>query len=129
MGNGTPLGQVRGLGSAKEGTHHWWHQRLTAGGNLLLVLWFVLSIARLPAYDHATLTAWIGSFWVAIPLALLVLSVFYHFRLGLQVAIEDYSHGPGRIVGLVLLNAFTLVAGAIALFSILSIAFSAGAAA
>jgi succinate dehydrogenase / fumarate reductase membrane anchor subunit len=129
MGNGTPLGQVRGLGSAKEGAHHWWHQRLTAGGNLLLVLWFVLSIARLPAYDHATLTTWIGSFWVAIPLALLVLSVFWHFRLGLQVCIEDYSHGPGRIAWIVLLNAFTLVAGAIALFSILSIAFSAGAAA
>jgi succinate dehydrogenase / fumarate reductase membrane anchor subunit len=66
---------------------------------------------------------------VAIPLALLVLNTFYHFRLGLQVCIEDYSHGPGRIAWLVLLNAFTIVAGAIALFSILSIAFSAGAAA
>jgi len=129
MGNGTPLGQVRGLGAAREGTHHWWHQRLTAGGNLLLVLWFVLSIARLPAYDHATLTSWIGSFWVAIPLALLVISVFYHFRLGLQVCIEDYSHGPGRIAWIVALNAFVLVAGAIALFSIFSIAFTSGAAA
>lgn len=129
MGNGTPLGQVRGLGPAHEGTHHWWHQRLTAGGNLVLVLWFVLSLARLPGYDHATLTTWMGSFWVTIPLALLVLSVFYHFRLGLQVCIEDYAHGPGRIAWLVLLNAFTIVAGAIALFSILSIAFSAGAAA
>ncbi|HEX7656842.1 MAG TPA: succinate dehydrogenase, hydrophobic membrane anchor protein [Sphingomonas sp.] len=129
MGNGTELGRVRGLGAAGQGTDHWWHQRLTAGGNLLLVLWFIVSIARLPAYDHATLTAWIASFWVAIPLALLVLSVFWHFRLGLQVAIEDYSHGPGRIAWLVLLNAFTLVAGAIALFSILSIAFTSGAAA
>ena len=128
MGDGTALGQVRGLGAAREGTHHWWHQRLTAGGNLLLVLWFVLSIARLPGYDHATLTTWMSSFWVTIPLALLVLSVFYHFRLGLQVCIEDYSHGPGRIAWIVLLNAFTLVAGAIALFSIFSIAFSAGAA-
>jgi succinate dehydrogenase / fumarate reductase membrane anchor subunit len=129
MGDGTPLGRVRGLGPAKEGTHHWWHQRMTAGGNLVLVLWFVISIARLPAYDHATLTTWIGSCWVAIPLALLVLNTFYHFRLGLQVCIEDYSHGPGRIAWLVLLNAFTIVAGAIALFSIFSIAFSAGAAA
>jgi len=129
MGNGTPLGRVRGLGAAKEGTHHWWHQRLTAGGNLLLILWFVISIARLPAYDHATLTAWISSFWVAIPLALIVINTFYHFRLGLQVCIEDYSHGPGRIAWIVLLNAFVLVAGAIALFSIFSIAFSAGAAA
>lgn len=129
MGDGTALGQVRGLGPAKEGTHHWWHQRLTAGGNLVLVLWFVLSLARLPAYDHATLTTWMGSFWVAIPLALLVVNTFYHFRLGLQVCIEDYVHGPGRIAWLVLLNAFTFVAGAIALFSILSIAFTSGAAA
>src|SRR3546814_15143439 len=61
MGDGTSIGRVRGLGAAKEGTHHWWHQRLTAGGNLLLVLWFVFSMARLPAYDHATLLDWIGS--------------------------------------------------------------------
>src|SRR3546814_6063544 len=60
IGDGTSIGRVRGLGAAKEGTHHWWHQRLTAGGNLLLVLWFVFSMARLPAYDHATLIDWIG---------------------------------------------------------------------
>jgi succinate dehydrogenase / fumarate reductase membrane anchor subunit len=128
MGDGTSIGRVRGLGAAKEGTHHWWHQRLTAGGNLLLVLWFILSIARLPGYDRATLTAWIASSWVAIPLILLVASVFYHFRLGLQVCIEDYSHGPGRIAWIVLLNAFTIVAGGIAIFSILSIAFTGAAA-
>src|SRR3546814_6880673 len=92
MGDGTSIGRVRGLGAAKEGTHHWWHQRLTAGGNLLLVLWFVFSMARLPAYDHAPLIDWIGSPWVAIPLVLLVASVFYHFRIGLQVLIEDYEH-------------------------------------
>jgi len=128
MGDGTSIGRVRGLGAAKEGTHHWWHQRLTAGGNLLLVLWFILSIARLPGYDRATLTAWIASSWVAIPLILLVASVFYHFRLGLQVCIEDYSHGPGRIAWIVLLNAFTIVAAGIAVFSILSIAFTGAAA-
>jgi succinate dehydrogenase / fumarate reductase membrane anchor subunit len=128
MGDGTSIGRVRGLGAAKEGAHHWWHQRLTAGGNLLLVLWFILSIARLPGYDRATLTAWIASSWVAIPLILLVASVFYHFRLGLQVCIEDYSHGPGRIAWIVLLNAFTIVAAGVAIFSILSIAFTGAAA-
>jgi succinate dehydrogenase / fumarate reductase membrane anchor subunit len=128
MGDGTSIGRVRGLGAAKEGAHHWWHQRLTAGGNLLLVLWFILSIARLPGYDRATLTAWIASSWVAIPLILLVCSVFYHFRLGLQVCIEDYSHGPGRIAWIVLLNAFTIVAAGVAIFSILSIAFTGAAA-
>lgn len=128
MGDGTSIGRVRGLGAAKEGAHHWWHQRFTAGTNLLLVLWFVFSIAHLPGYDRATVTAWIGSLWVTIPLALLVASVFYHFRLGLQVCIEDYSHGPGRIAWIVLLNTFTVVAGAIAIFSIFSIAFTGAAA-
>ncbi|MCM8730874.1 succinate dehydrogenase, hydrophobic membrane anchor protein [Hephaestia sp. GCM10023244] len=124
MGDGTPIGRVRGLGSAKQGTHHWWHQRLTAGGNLLLVLWFIFSIARMPAYDHATVTEWMTSPLVAVPLVLLVASVFYHFRLGLQVLIEDYQHGPGRIASIVLLNLFTLVAAAIAIVSILKIAFT-----
>src|SRR3546814_17640440 len=76
-------------------------------------------MARLPAYDHATLIDWIGSPWVAIPLVLLVASVFYHFRLGLQVLIEDYEHGPGRIAWIVLLHLFTIAAAAIAIFSIL----------
>ena len=124
MGNGTSIGRVRGLGAAKEGTHHWWHQRLTAGGNLLLVLWFVFSIARLPGFDYVTLITWITSPWVAIPLVLLVASVFYHFRLGLQVLIEDYAHGPGRIAWIVLLNLFVIVTAAIAIFSILKIAFT-----
>ena len=97
MGNGTELGRVRGLGSAKAGTHHWWHQRLTAGANLLLMLWFIVSIARLPGYDYAAVPllarARPGS---AVPLMLLIVSVFWHFRLGLQVVIEDYVHDEGR---------------------------------
>ena len=125
MGGGTELGRVRGLGSAKEGTHHWWHQRLTAGFNLLLMVWFALSIARLPAYDYDTVRQWLGSAWVAIPMVLLIASVFYHFRLGLQVLIEDYQHNETRIVAVVLLNIFTCVAAAIAIFAILKIAFTA----
>ena len=127
MGNGTELGRVRGLGSAKEGTHHWWNQRVTAGGNLLLMVWFLISIARLPAYDYATVHAWIASAWVAIPLVLLVVSVFYHFRLGLQVLIEDYQHDESRVVSMLALNFFVVAAAAIAIFSILKVAFSAGA--
>ena len=124
MGTGTELGRVRGLGAAKEGAHHWWHQRLTAGTNLLLMLWLLGSIARLPGYDYATVHGWLQSSWAAIPMALLIASVFYHFRLGLQVLIEDYSHHESRIVGLVALNLFTVAATAIALFSIARIAFS-----
>jgi succinate dehydrogenase / fumarate reductase, membrane anchor subunit len=125
MGAGTELGRVRGLGSAHEGAHHWWHQRLTAGFNLSLMVWFILSIAHLPTYDYATLHQWLGSAWVAIPMLLLIASVFYHFRLGLQVLIEDYAHHEGRFVLLVLLNLFVIVTAAIAIFSILKIAFTA----
>ena len=123
----SPIGRVRGLGSAKEGTHHWWRQRMTAGSNLFLMLWLLISIARQPAYDYATLRLWMESAWVAIPMALLVLSVFYHFRLGLQVVIEDYQHNESRVVLMVLLNLFVAAVGAVALFSILKIAFGAPA--
>ena len=123
MGTGTELGRVRGLGSAKEGTHHWWHQRLTAGGNLLLTLWFLFAIAQAPGYDFEALRTWMASPWVAIPLILLVVSVFYHFRLGLQVVIEDYQHGESRVVLMILLNFFTVATAAVAIFSILKIAF------
>ena len=124
MGNGTQIGRVRGLGSAKEGAHHWLKHRITAGSNLLLMTWFMISIARLPAYDHASAVKWMASTWVAIPLVLLVLSVFTHFRLGLQTVIEDYQSNESRIALLVLLNLFVFACGAIAIFSILKIAFT-----
>jgi succinate dehydrogenase / fumarate reductase, membrane anchor subunit len=124
MGAGTQIGRVRGLGSAKEGAHHWLKHRLTALSNLALMSWFMISIARLPAYDHDTTVKWIASPWVAIPLVLLVLSVFSHFRMGLQVVIEDYQQNESRIALLLLLNLFVFAAGAIAIFSILKIAFT-----
>lgn len=127
MRGGTELGRVRGLGSAHEGTGHWWHQRLTAGGNLLLMIWLMLSIARMGSYDFAGVHAWLANGWVAVPMALLVLSVFYHARLGLQVVIEDYAHHEGRIVFLVLLNLFVVAASATALFAILKVALGASA--
>lgn len=125
MGNGTNLGRVRGLGSAKEGAHHWWGQRLTAAANLFLMVWFVIAIARLPAYDYATVRPWLASAWVAVPLILLIVSVFWHFRLGLQVLIEDYLHAESKVATIFLLNFFVIGAGAIAIFSILKVAFSA----
>ncbi|MBY0306179.1 MAG: succinate dehydrogenase, hydrophobic membrane anchor protein [Sphingomonas sp. 28-62-20] len=127
MGSGTELGRVRGLGSSNEGAHHWWHQRLTAGGNLVLMLWFFASMALLPQHDYATLKLWLSSPLAAIPMILLVASTFYHFRMGLQVLIEDYQHGAMRVALMVLLTFFTLGAATIAIFSILKIAFVAGA--
>ncbi len=127
MGSGTSIGRVRGLGSAHEGTHHWWRQRMTAGANIALITWLLVSIARLGGYELAGVQTWLASPWVAIPMALLVLNVFYHLRLGLQVVIEDYQHDETRVVLLVLLNLYTVALGAIALFSILKLAFTGAA--
>ncbi len=128
MGSGTEIGRVRGLGSAKAGAHHWWMHRLSAGSNFLLIAWFLISLLRLPGYDYATVTAWLSSPLVAVPMALLVASVFWHMKMGLQVVIEDYQHDETRVVALVLLNLYTVGAAAFAIFSILKIAFTGGAA-
>jgi succinate dehydrogenase / fumarate reductase membrane anchor subunit len=127
MGTGTEIGRVRGLGSANEGAHHWWIQRLTAGSNLLLMLWCLVSLLRLPHYDHATIVAWLSGPLGAVPMILLVISVFWHFRLGLQVVIEDYQHDESRVVMIVLLNFYTVAMAAFAIFAILKIAFTGGA--
>lgn len=124
----TELGRVRGLGSAKHGAHHWWTQRMTAAANLILLPWFVASQVMLPAYDYATMAAWMSSAWVAIPLVLLIANLFYHIRLGLQVVIEDYQHGETRIVLMLLLNAFVFIAAGTGIFSVLRIAFTGAAA-
>jgi succinate dehydrogenase / fumarate reductase membrane anchor subunit len=123
MGTGTGIGRVRGLGSAKSGARHWWMQRLTAGGNILLLLWFVFSLLQLPSLDHKNVVQWMSSPLVAVPLLLLVVNTFWHFRLGLQVVIEDYQHNESRVVALVLLNFYTVGAAALAIFAILKIAF------
>jgi succinate dehydrogenase / fumarate reductase membrane anchor subunit len=88
MGTGTGIGRVRGLGSAKHGAHHWLAQRYTAIGNLLLVLWLLFSLIALPGLDYESVVNWIHNPLVAVPLMLLVLSVFWHARLGVQVLIE-----------------------------------------
>ncbi|WP_394647702.1 succinate dehydrogenase, hydrophobic membrane anchor protein [uncultured Sphingomonas sp.] len=123
----TEIGRVRGLGSAGHGAQHWWHHKLTAGTNFLLLVWLLVSIATLPSYDHATVKLWLSSAWAAVPMVLFIASVFYHFRLGLQVVIEDYAHKESRFVLTVLLTVFTLGTAGIAIFSILKVAFGATA--
>lgn len=127
MGTGTELGRVRGLGSSHEGTHHWWRQRLTAGSNLFLMAWLMFSIARLPGFDFSAVHSWMRPAWVAVPVVLLIGSVVYHMRLGLQVVIEDYAHAEARVVLTVLLNAYTFIVAGIALFAILRIAVGSAA--
>lgn len=119
----TPLSRVKGLGSAREGTSHFWHQRLTALLLIPLVLWVGFSIAALPA-DHATLVDWVQNPLVTVALVLLVMAVFYHAQLGLQVVIEDYvsSHARRTLV-LLTSNLLCLLFGTIGVISVLKISF------
>ena len=123
MGNGTSIGRVRGLGSAHEGAKHWWHQRLTAGSNLLLVTWLVVSLLRLPLWNYHALVLWLSSPWASVPLILAIISVFYHLRLGLQVVIEDYQHDFTRVIAIVLLNFYAIGGAALAIYAICKVAF------
>ena len=128
MGNGTGIGRVRGLGSAKSGTHHWVNQRVTAVGNLLLVLWLIFSLLQLPALDYLAVTAWLAKSWVAVPMILMLISVFYHLRLGLQVVVEDYVHEEGtKFATLLLLNFYAIGGAAAGIFAIAKIAFTGAA--
>jgi succinate dehydrogenase / fumarate reductase membrane anchor subunit len=121
----TPLSKVKGLGSAKEGTGHFWHQRLTSLLLIPLVLWVGFSLAALPV-NHATLVGWIQQPWVSVTLVLLVIVVFYHAQLGLQVIIEDYiSAHSKRTVTLLLTNLACLLCGTIGVISVLKISFGA----
>ena len=125
MGTGTGIGRVRGLGSAKSGVQHWWHQRVTAAGNLLLIIWFLVSLLRLPQLDYKTVTGWLHSPLASVPLMLLVVSVFWHFRLGLQVFIEDYVHQEGsKLAAILALNLYTIAGAVLAIFSILKVALA-----
>ena len=119
----TPLSRVKGLGSAKAGTGHFWHQRLTALLLIPLVLWLGFSLASLPV-DHATLTAWIAQPLVTVALVLFVIALFYHAQLGLQVVIEDYvaSHAWRTLV-LLASGLICLVFGAVGVVSVLRISF------
>lgn len=128
MGNGTELGRVRGLGSAHHGAHHWMMQRITAAGNLVLMLFLVISLALLPAYNFAAMTEWLSQPLTATALALMVISLFWHAKLGLQVLVEDYVHTPGnRFAVLILLNLAAFGGAMFGLVSIARIAFAGAA--
>lgn len=88
----TPIATARGLGSSRAGVGHWKLQRLTALGNLVLLLWLVFSVASLAGTDYDTVRAWLAAPLPATLMILLVISTFYHARLGVQVVIEDYVH-------------------------------------
>ena len=121
----TPIARVRGLGSAEAGAHHWFLERLTSVSTLLLLVWLVVALLRLPDVEHRTLAMWLASPLGAVPMLLLVISTFWHLKLGLQVVVEDYVHDEGnRIFSLILINFAAILAAAFAIFAILRIAFA-----
>ena len=125
MGSGTEIGKVRGLGSSKHGGKHWIDQRITAVGNILLTIWFALSLILLPNFEYETLAAWLSQPSAAVPLMLMLVCIFSHVRLGLQVLIEDYVHDEGLKFGaLILLNFYVVTAAAFGIFSLAKIAFT-----
>jgi succinate dehydrogenase / fumarate reductase membrane anchor subunit len=124
MGNGTSIGRVRGLGAAHEGPHHWLVQRFTAIGNLVLMSWLLVSLALLGDYGHASMVKWLSQPIAATAMILLVVSLFWHARLGLQVLIEDYIHNGGSKFALIsALNLITIGGGAFGIFSVAALAF------
>ena len=120
----SPVGRVLGLGSAGEGSGHWWTQRVSSVALVLLGLWFVFSLVRMPDVSYVAVTAWIGSPVNAVLLALLIGTMVYHSMLGVQVVVEDYvSHHGAKIVTLLLLNFLHYVLAALGIFAVLRIAF------
>ena len=120
----TPLGKVRGLGSAREGGEHWLTERVTSIALLLLGVWFIASLLLLPKLDQATLLEWLHAPSGAIPMALLIVIGFRHALDGMKVVIDDYVHDEGNRFALNALMLFLAVGGgAIALFALARIAF------
>jgi succinate dehydrogenase / fumarate reductase, membrane anchor subunit len=120
----TPLGKVRGLGSAKEGTEHFWKQRLTAVSNLVLVCIVMVLVVKLAGADYATVKRTLAKPQNAILLLLLILSGIIHMRLGMQSIIEDYVHSEGRkVLALMLSSFFSLVVGLTCVFAVLKLSF------
>jgi len=119
----TPLARAKGLGSAHEGADHWFKQRMTAIANIPLVLWFVYSVVQLKGASYYTFVNWLSDPINAILMILLVLSVFFHAKLGTQVVTEDYIHHEGLKIMKLITQKLIFSGLAIAcIFSILKIA-------
>ncbi len=120
----TPLGRVRGYGSAKSGTDDFIRQRLTAIANIPLTIGAVLIVISLIGRNHASVVQILGSTPVAIVMVLFIISVFYHMRIGMQVIIEDYVHEERAKYALLILNTFfTIAAGFSSIYAILKLSF------
>jgi succinate dehydrogenase / fumarate reductase membrane anchor subunit len=120
----SPLGRVLGLGSARDGTAHWWAQRVSAAALIPLTLWFMVSLLALPALDYITVRAWLSVPLSSLLAVLLVAVTTYHSYLGTGVVIEDYVHSAGtKLLSLLLLGFLYVIVGGAGIFAILRVAF------
>ena len=120
----TPLARARGLGSAKEGVHHWWMQRLTALALVPLALWFAASVVGLIGADHAAMVAWLQSPLAVVLLIGLIVATFYHAALGMQVIYEDYIEPHGVRILVDVATKFLCFALAVAsIYSVIKLSF------
>lgn len=124
-GDRTALKSVRYLGSAKEGTGHFIKQRLTALANFVLVIFLAVIAILLSGRTYPEAVALLSSLWVAVPLALAIISVSMHLKIGLQVVIEDYVSSDGPRIALIALNMFfCILVGAAGLFALVKISLA-----
>ena len=124
----SPLGKVRGLGSAREGGEHWLSERVTSVALLLLGVWLIVSLLLLPDLSLRTVREWLHAPSGAIPMALFVVTAFVHGLDGLKVVVDDYVHDEGNRFALNLVLLFATIGGAaIALFALARLAFGAPA--
>jgi succinate dehydrogenase / fumarate reductase membrane anchor subunit len=128
MAKGTEIGAVRGLGSAHHGAGHWVLMQATSAGALITCAYLVISFLLLPDLSYLTLTAWLKGLGPSFALALLIVAVFWHSRLGLQVLFEDYVDHPGRRFAVMLVvNLATFAGAAFGLLCLIRIALGAAA--
>jgi len=120
----TPIGRVRGRGAARSGTSHFWHQRVTAVANVFLVTAFVVILVSLLGRSHAAVIQILASPFVAIVMLLMIGSVTYHMKLGMQVVIEDYVHDEKwKFLAIVGNMFFAIAIAAACVYSLLKISF------
>ena len=123
----SPLGRVLGAGSAKEGVHHWWLQRLTSIALVPLTIWFVVSLLSLPTLEHVTVVSWMAHSWTALLLILFILVASWHSQLGVRVVVEDYVHGGAKTLTLVVITFIHTLVAAAGVFAVLKVAFGGAA--